>query len=120
MCNITFSDPTPFLLQQARELMFRTAIAQGNSSTIQVIEPASEARTASIYRTHYEYMGGAVAVNILAVLVVLVAFRGYWYVLCPLLLYRGMVFANKKRTGISADKSPCLPSKSQKLSTRRS
>lgn len=77
-CKIKFDDPTPFLLQQARELMFRTALAQGNSSTMQSISPASEARTASIYSTHYGYMAGAVAINLLAIVITLATFNGYW------------------------------------------
>lgn len=79
MCNIKFDDPTPYLLQQARELMFRTAVAQGNSSTIQVIHPATEQKTASIYRTHYPYLAGAVAVNVCAIIIVITAFMGYWH-----------------------------------------
>ncbi|CAK3922780.1 Hypothetical predicted protein [Lecanosticta acicola] len=78
-CKIKFKDPTPFLLQQARELMFRTALAQGNSSTLQAINPASEAKVASVYTTHYPYMAGAVVINMLAIMIVLAMFKGYWH-----------------------------------------
>lgn len=79
-CKITFGDPTAYLLQQARELMFRTAIAGGNSTNIQTIQGGSEVRSAGVYRSHYLFLALAVAITVIAVLIVLGTFNGYWLV----------------------------------------
>lgn len=78
MCNIKFSDPTEWILQQARDLMFRTALAQGNSSTMQTISNPSETRTVTVFRSHYEYLAIAAGVTFVAVLIVLATFNGFW------------------------------------------
>lgn len=78
LCNVSYSDPTDFLLQQARELMFRTAIAAGDSSHIQTVLQSSQIRTVRIYRSNYLFLSLAVAVSLLAALIVLTTFNGYW------------------------------------------
>ncbi|KAF2163554.1 hypothetical protein M409DRAFT_68463 [Zasmidium cellare ATCC 36951] len=78
MCSIKFSNPTDYLMQQARELMFRTALAQGNASTIQTIEDPSEVRTVTVYSSHYEYLGVSIGITFLAILLVLITFNGFW------------------------------------------
>ena len=76
-CVIRFADPTQDLLSQARELMFRTALAFGNSSTVQVVA-GTAARTTNVYRSHYGFLAGAVALTLVSILVVLATFNGYW------------------------------------------
>lgn len=78
MCSIKFSSPTDYLMQQARELMFRTALAQDNASTIQTIEDPSEVRTVTVYRSHFEYLGVSIGITFLAILLVLITFNGFW------------------------------------------
>jgi len=77
MCNIKFTDPVQNLLAQARELMFRTALGFGNSSTIQTV-PGTAARTTNVYRSHYGFLAGAVALTLVSLLVVLATFNGFW------------------------------------------
>jgi len=77
MCNIKFNDPVQNLLAQARELMFRTSLAFGNSSNVQTIS-GTAARTTNVYRSHYEFLAAAVALTLVSVLVVLATFNGFW------------------------------------------
>ncbi|CAK4032791.1 Hypothetical predicted protein [Lecanosticta acicola] len=76
--NLKFSDPTSYLLQQARELMFRTALAGGNTPNIQVIQSATEVQTVGIYRSHYLFLGLSLAITFIAILIVLTTYNGYW------------------------------------------
>ncbi|KAK0854832.1 hypothetical protein LTS02_011346 [Friedmanniomyces endolithicus] len=76
MCNIKFNDPVQNLLAQARELMFRTSLAFGNSSNVQTIS-GTAARTTNVYRSHYEFLAAAVALTLVSVLVVLATFNGF-------------------------------------------
>lgn len=78
MCSIKFTNPTDYLFQQARELMFRTALAQGNASTIQSIGTSAETRTVTVYSSHFEYLAISIAITFLAILIVLVTFNGFW------------------------------------------
>ncbi|KAI5358795.1 hypothetical protein Slin14017_G110780 [Septoria linicola] len=78
MCNTKFSDPSDYIFQQARELMFRTALAQGNSSTMQDLQQAIELRTVTVYQSHYEYLGIAVALTFIAMGLVTATFNGFW------------------------------------------
>lgn len=78
MCHLKFKDPTAYLLQQARELMFRAAIAGGNTTNVQALQGASQVRTAGVYRSHYLFLALAVAITVLAILIVLGTFNGYW------------------------------------------
>lgn len=78
LCNLKFKDPTAYLLQQARELMFRAAIAGGNATNVQALQGASEIRTAGVYRSHYLFLALAVGTTVFAILVVLATFNGYW------------------------------------------
>ena len=78
--HVKITDPTIYLLNQARELMFRTALAQGNSSMIESVKSATQVRKASIYISHYDFLGIAVAISTMSLGVVLVTFHGYWSV----------------------------------------
>ncbi|KAK0318864.1 hypothetical protein LTR54_013431 [Friedmanniomyces endolithicus] len=81
MCNIKFNDPVQNLLAQARELMFRTSLAFGNSSNVQTVS-GTAARTTNVYRSHYEFLAAAVALTLVSVLVVLATFNGFWSLGC--------------------------------------
>lgn len=76
-CEITFDDPTEYLLSQARELTFRTAIAFGNESTPQTIT-GTQTRTTSFYRSNYGFLTAAVLLTMVSILVVMTTFNGFW------------------------------------------
>lgn len=78
LCKLKFSDPTNYLLEQARQLMFRTAIAGGNSTNIQSIVGASQVRTTGVCRSHFLFLGIAFGVSVMAMAIVLATFGGYW------------------------------------------
>ncbi|KAK4620140.1 hypothetical protein CLAFUW4_11134 [Fulvia fulva] len=75
--NVKFNDPTPYLLHQARELLFRTALVQGNGTSMELVQGASQIRTAGVYVSHYEFLGIAVAISLVAVSIVIAAYAGY-------------------------------------------
>ncbi|KAK4503410.1 hypothetical protein PRZ48_004325 [Zasmidium cellare] len=77
LCNIFFNDPVPDLLQQARELMFRTALMGSNETHRQTIE-LNQVRTAGVYQSNYAYLGAAAAVSLIAILIVLGTFNQFW------------------------------------------
>lgn len=76
-CSLAFNDPMQELLAAARELMFRTAIAAANGTNIQTVS-AQQITRAAVYESHYAYMVGALAITLLAMLLVLPSFHGYW------------------------------------------
>ncbi|KAF2212782.1 hypothetical protein CERZMDRAFT_106043 [Cercospora zeae-maydis SCOH1-5] len=78
ICNTKFSDPTPYIFRQARDLMFRTALSQGNASTIQPLHNLTEIRTITVFHSHYEYLAGAIALTFLAMALVSATFNGFW------------------------------------------
>ncbi|GIZ49525.1 hypothetical protein CKM354_001255500 [Cercospora kikuchii] len=78
ICNTKFSDPTPYIFQQARDLMFRTALSQGNATTMQNLQNPTELRTVTVYHSHYEYLAGAIALTFLAMALVMATFNGFW------------------------------------------
>lgn len=76
-CDWTWADPTADLLSAARELMFRSAIATGNSSTVQrVLATDSSIRT--VYRSNYIYLGLALLMTLLGLGFVAPIFYGWW------------------------------------------
>jgi hypothetical protein len=79
MCKVKFRDPTDYLLKQAREFMFRTAVgtASGNSSDIQTAI-VQQRQSVGIYRSHYIFLGLAAGISLAAVLIVFATFHGYW------------------------------------------
>lgn len=77
-CNLTFSDPTDNLVANARELMFRTAVAAANSSNLQSV-PAVQVATVAVYQSHYLYLALASGFTLLAILFVIPTFFGYWH-----------------------------------------
>jgi len=77
-CAIYFDSPQSDMVQQARELMFRTAIAWGNDTTIQQM-PSAQALNQLVYQSRYLYLGLAVLASTLAVLAISFIFHGYWH-----------------------------------------
>ncbi len=76
-CGWTWADPTADLLAAARELMFRSAIATGNSSTVQrVLATDSSIRT--VYCSNYIYLGLALLMTFLGLGFVAPIFYGWW------------------------------------------
>jgi hypothetical protein len=78
LCHINFRDPMDDLLQEARDLMFRTAMATANSSHAQTVL-SSETETMPIYESHWEFLAIAVSFSVIAVVVVAGLFHGYWH-----------------------------------------
>jgi hypothetical protein len=75
---LAFNDPTDDLVANARELMFRTAVAAANSSDIQSV-PAAQTATFAVYQSHYLYLILANVFTVLAIITVLPTFLGYWH-----------------------------------------
>ncbi|ORY09010.1 hypothetical protein BCR34DRAFT_616090 [Clohesyomyces aquaticus] len=76
-CHIRFHDPFDYILNKTRELMFRKAIADGNSTTIQTI-PVDVLITTNVYETNFGVMGAAILLTLLAIGAVSTLFYGYW------------------------------------------
>ncbi|KAH8778373.1 hypothetical protein F5882DRAFT_501781 [Hyaloscypha sp. PMI_1271] len=77
-CGLAFTDPTDNLIDNARELMFRTAVAAANSSNVRSV-PAQQEATIAVYQSHYMYLGLASLFTTLAIILVVPTFIGYWY-----------------------------------------
>ena len=77
-CDIEYSDPTPDVLNAVREIMFRTAIAASNSSTVKTVV-AHQKGNRTIYVSDYQWFGGALALMLLNVLVTIPLFVGWWH-----------------------------------------
>ncbi|KKY23201.1 hypothetical protein UCDDS831_g03150 [Diplodia seriata] len=75
--NLTWSDPTPDVVGALRELMFRSAIAASNSSTVQHVSAVDSYRR-TIYVSHYRYLAAALGVVVANALAVLPLFVGWW------------------------------------------
>lgn len=85
LCKTKFTDPSSYIFAQARDLMFRTSLAQGNSSSsssssssLQPLLSATELRTVTVYESHFEYLAIAVALTFIAMGIVLATFNGFW------------------------------------------
>jgi hypothetical protein len=76
-CDMYWTDPTPDIIAGIRELGFRTAIAATNSTTDQTFE-ATEIAIVQVYVSHYHYLGGALLVMFLGVVLVFPTFLGWW------------------------------------------
>ncbi|KAL9047792.1 MAG: hypothetical protein Q9162_007948 [Coniocarpon cinnabarinum] len=78
-CMITFSDPMQELLAGAREMIFRTAIAAANGTNVQTMT-ANQTLQQTVYHSDYRYFAGAAAVSLVAILIVLGTFNGFWMI----------------------------------------
>jgi hypothetical protein len=70
--NVTYDDPTYYLLDQARQLMFITALAAANGSVIQTVD-AEVVRNPTVYKSHYGFLALATATTVVAELLALSA-----------------------------------------------
>lgn len=77
-CDMYWTDPTPDIIAGIRELGFRTAIAATNSTTEQTFE-ATETAIVQVYVSHYHYLGGALLVMFLSIVLVFPTFLGWWH-----------------------------------------
>ena len=78
-CTLSFMNPMPDMLQAARDLSFRTAVNVANASTSQnivVTETANEPH----FHSDYLFLGLALLVTILPVLLVATVFHGFWHI----------------------------------------
>jgi hypothetical protein len=81
-CEIAFTDPTDNMLANTRELMFRTAVAAANAANTTNIQQvrATQKATIAVYVSSYLYLGIACLLTILAILLIVPTFYGYWYI----------------------------------------
>lgn len=70
-CSLYYQDPAN------EELMFRTAVAAANSSSIQYVQ-AHQMSTRPIYESHYVFLAIATIVTGIAIACVSLTFHGYW------------------------------------------
>ncbi|KAI8629879.1 hypothetical protein F5Y19DRAFT_464218 [Xylariaceae sp. FL1651] len=79
-CTMTWEDPTTDIVNTARELMFRSAIANSlaNSSYSTPQElPSTSTRVITAYRTRFEYLGIAIGLMLLEGAVILFLLWGW-------------------------------------------
>lgn len=76
-CDLFFRDPMTKLLSGARNLMFRTSLAAVNSTTPSQSIMSQQSEQRDVFRTSFAYLGGAVGITILALLMAAARFRGY-------------------------------------------
>lgn len=76
-CHLRFRDPFDYIMNKTRELMFRKALADANSSDIQAITVDVQMST-NVYETEYIFLVIAAAITLLAMAFVSATFYGYW------------------------------------------
>ncbi|KAI1743486.1 hypothetical protein F4680DRAFT_456676 [Xylaria scruposa] len=79
-CTMTWEDPTVDIVNTARELMFRSAIANSvaNSSYSTPQElPATSTRVITAYRTRFEYLGISIGLMLLEAVVIVFLLWGW-------------------------------------------
>lgn len=65
------------LLAGARNLMFRTSLAAVNGSTPSQSVTAQQSEERAVFRTSYAYLGGALGITVVALLMAAGLFKGY-------------------------------------------
>ncbi|ETN44487.1 uncharacterized protein HMPREF1541_10157 [Cyphellophora europaea CBS 101466] len=76
-CDLYFRDPITELLAGARDLMFRLGVAAINSTMPSQSVMAESSEKRAVFRTNYAYLGGAVGITIVALLLAAALFKGY-------------------------------------------
>ena len=76
--NMTWSDPTPPILETFRELAFRTAIAFSNSTFKQAVQ-GSQMRTTTKYTINKEYLAASLATTFAGAVAVMFLYHGFWH-----------------------------------------
>ena len=77
-CDPTFKNPLGDLAEAARQLMFRTAIAWGDNTTIQHVV-AEQTASHLMYQSRYLFLGLSVLASVLAIVAVSIIYHGYWH-----------------------------------------
>jgi hypothetical protein len=80
--TITWQDPTDYMINQLRQIAFRTSLqaAKDNATatdatqTVQYVGSSSE----TVYKTNFNIVAVAAALNLLAVLAIIPTYRGWW------------------------------------------
>ncbi|KAF7555271.1 hypothetical protein G7Z17_g2283 [Cylindrodendrum hubeiense] len=75
--NMTWTDPTPYILDAIREITFRAALAFSDASSEQSVE-GTQLRTTTKYTLHTEYLAGTLAILVVGVIAVVWLFYGFW------------------------------------------
>lgn len=79
-CTVGWKNPMEDILTGARELMFRTSLAipsyNASFASTQTSQ-ATQVQKRAVFDSNYAYLGGAVAVTIIALLSVTCVFKGY-------------------------------------------
>ncbi|KAI8719753.1 hypothetical protein NCS52_00756900 [Fusarium sp. LHS14.1] len=75
--NMTWSDPTPPIIETVRELAFRTAISFSNSTFKQTVQ-GSQIRTTTKYAINKEYLAASLATTFAGALAVMFLYHGFW------------------------------------------
>jgi hypothetical protein len=80
-CSMTFSDPMDDILSSARELMFRAAVSvgSGNSSFLQQVT-GIERVPRNVYESQYLFLGFAMGLSVVSIIIVTVTFIGFWHI----------------------------------------
>lgn len=83
-CSMTFKDPSAVVLAGMREILFRISIhasldleERGNSSFVQTV-PASQVAVVNVYRSHYLFLGLALALNLVGLVLIVPTYWGWW------------------------------------------
>jgi hypothetical protein len=76
--NLTWRDPSPDIISTIRELTFRAAIANSDSSTWQNVT-SSEVTVGTFYVSRYKFLGGAIVVMLLSICAIAPLFFGWWH-----------------------------------------
>ncbi len=76
-CTVSFMNPMPDMLQAARDLSFRAAVGAANASDSQKIA-VSEIADEPHFHSDYLFLGLALLVTLLPVLLVATVFHGFW------------------------------------------
>lgn len=102
---MTWTDLMPYVLDAIRELTFRTAVAFSNQSYHQTTA-GLQYRSVNIYVLRSGFLGGAVAILLLATIAIGCLFNGYWLIgrqvsMSPLEIAR--VFQAPLTTGASSN-----------------
>jgi hypothetical protein len=74
---MTWSDPTPPILETIRELAFRTALSFSDSSSQQTVH-GSQLRTTTRYASSKHFLTASLAITFASTLAVMFLFYGFW------------------------------------------
>ncbi|KAK2789929.1 hypothetical protein FQN53_000982 [Emmonsiellopsis sp. PD_33] len=84
-CFFTFDDPADDMKRNIHELMFRTALAavsasgnEDNRAKMNKTIVVEQTNTELVFQSRYEYLGGALAVMLAALLTISVTYYGWW------------------------------------------